>query len=384
MRRSFVRSPLARAISPRARRSFQGPSTCHPELVAASPSADANPTLPQKDSSPFRFETGISLYAKRPPRPFPPPFLSRPSGSFSDPLSTHHQSRDRRPQVNGELIRGYTNGDDAVYASDNFIAANDGVGAWSTRPGGHAGLWSRLILHFWALEMDLDRNRSLSSEQQFKPNPIEYLQKAYEETITATSKPNQWQGTTTAAGAQLHYRHLDNDPKAPAAPLLYVTNLGDSQVLILRPRNSELVFKTTEQWHWFDCPRQLGTNSPDTPRDNAVMDLIEIEENDVVLAMSDGVIDNLWEHEIIEGVVDSIRKWEAGQGGVSTGDRRGGAGGGMTFVAKELMNAAKAIATDPFAESPFMEHAVEEGLAMEGGKHDDISVVAALCRRSSG
>jgi hypothetical protein len=42
--------------------------------------------------------------------------------------------------VNGELIRGYTNGDDAVYMSDLFVGANDGVGAWSTRPGGHAGL----------------------------------------------------------------------------------------------------------------------------------------------------------------------------------------------------------------------------------------------------
>jgi len=98
------------------------------------------------------------------------------------------------------------------------------------------------------------------------------------------------------------------------------------------------------------------------------MDRIDIEENDVVLAMSDGVIDNLWEHEIIENVVNSIRKWEEGKGGESTGDRRGGAGGGMKFVAEELMKAAKAIATDPFAESPFMEHAVEEGLAMEGGE----------------
>ena len=98
------------------------------------------------------------------------------------------------------------------------------------------------------------------------------------------------------------------------------------------------------------------------------MDKVPIEENDVVLAMSDGVIDNLWEHEIIENVVTSIRKWESGQGGESTGDRHGGAGGGMKFVAEELMKAAKVIATDPFAESPFMEHAVEEGLAMEGGK----------------
>ena len=88
---------------------------------------------------PFRFETGISLYAKRKPRPFPPPFLSPPSASFSDALSTHNFSRDRRAYVNGDLIKGLTNGDDAAYASEQFICVNDGVGAWATRPRGHAG-----------------------------------------------------------------------------------------------------------------------------------------------------------------------------------------------------------------------------------------------------
>jgi protein phosphatase PTC7 len=229
-------------------------------------------------------------------------------------------------------------------------------------------LWARLILHFWAMEMENDAERLRPPGEQYVPNPVEYLQKAYEQTIKATSEPNQWQGTTTAAGAQLSYQKTDSDPNAPATPLLYVTNLGDSQVLVIRPRDSEVIYKTKEQWHWFDCPRQLGTNSPDTPRDNAVMDKVPIEENDVVLAMSDGVIDNLWEHEIVENVVTSIQKWENGQGGVYAGDRYGGAGGGMKFVAEELMKAAKVIATDPFAESPFMEHAVEEGLAMEGGK----------------
>ncbi|KAH8657423.1 phosphatase 2C-like domain-containing protein [Tricladium varicosporioides] len=389
MRRSFLRTQFARAIIPQARRSLnQSSSKCLPELASRSTSTSPDPdtvnNLRQQSLPPFRFETGLSLYAKRAPRPFPPPFLSPPSGSFSDPLSTHHRSRDRRTFVNGELIRGYTNGDDAVYASEYFIGANDGVGAWSTRPGGHAGLWSRLILHFWAVETEHDIYKLRSPDQKFEPNPIEYLQKAYEQTIEATSKPNLWQGTTTAAGAQLHFKIPDHDSNGPATPLLYITNLGDSQVLVLRPRDSKLVFKTTEQWHWFDCPRQLGTNSPDTPRDNAVMNKVEIKENDVVLAMSDGVIDNLWEHEIIQNVVNSIRKWEEGEGGQSTGDRCGGAGGGMQFVAEELMKAAKVIATDPFAESPFMEHAVEEGLAMEGGKLDDISVVAALCRRSKG
>lgn len=96
------------------------------------------------------------------------------------------------------------------------------------------------------------------------------------------------------------------------------------------------------------------------------MDKVDLEVNDVVLAMSDGVVDNLWEHEVVQNVAESIRKWESGEVGTGKGDRTGGAGG-MLFVAEELMNAAKVIAEDPFAESPFMERAVEEGLAMEGG-----------------
>lgn len=94
--------------------------------------------LQQKPKSPFHFQTGYALFAKRPSRPFPPPFLSMPSGSFSDPLSTHNRSRDRRPYVNGEMIRGITNGDDAILVGENFIGANDGVGAWAQKSRGHA------------------------------------------------------------------------------------------------------------------------------------------------------------------------------------------------------------------------------------------------------
>lgn len=316
-----------------------------------------------KPKSPFYFDTGYALFAKRPSRPFPPPFLSPPSGSFSDPLSTHNRSRDRRSYVNGEMIRGITNGDDAVLVGENFIGANDGVGAWATRKNGHAALWSRLILHFWALEAERDASVTSSAATSSEPNPVQYLQTAYEHTVSATSSPNEWNGTTTACAALLHY----NAKEASTGPLLYVTNLGDSQCLVIRPKDDELVYKTTEQWHWFDCPRQLGTNSPDSPNANAVMDKVNIEENDVVLAMSDGVVDNLWEHEVLESVVDSIRKWEAGEDGEASGERCGGAGGGMLFVAEELVKAARNIAEDPYAESPFMERAVEEGLAMEGG-----------------
>ncbi|KAI1075507.1 phosphatase 2C-like domain-containing protein [Whalleya microplaca] len=351
----------------------------------ADASGEVTPPLPDAcPKLPFRFETGFALFAKRLPRPFPPPFLSPPSGSFSDPLSTHHQSRDKRAFVGGELIRGWTNGDDAVYASDCFICANDGVGAWSARPRGHPGLWSRLILHFWVAAIQEDIIKARPPDRPYHPDPVRYLQEAYERTIEATSSPIDCLGTTTASGAQLHYKGEDPNPSSPSTvPLLYVTNLGDSQIMVIRPKGQEMIYKSKEQWHWFDCPRQLGTNSPDTPERNAVVDTVELREGDVVLAMSDGLIDNLWSHEIVTSVSESVQRWEAGEGGQAVGPREAGANGGMTFVAEELIKAAKEIALDPFAESPFMEHAIEEGLASEGGKLDDISVVAALCRRNS-
>ncbi|KAM4055075.1 rRNA-processing protein UTP23 [Hirsutella rhossiliensis] len=349
--------------------------------ASSSPSSSPLPSpasRPKLARLPFRFETGIGLFAKRPPRPFPPPFLSPPSASFSDPLSTHHQSRHRQGYVNGELLRGLTNGDDAVYASDFFVCANDGVGAWAARPRGHAGLWSRLILHFWSAAVEAEQADYITPGEFHSPDPRATLQTAYEQTLDATV-PHDWQGTTTACGAQLHYKMPSDAAGSDPTPLLYVTNLGDCQIMVVRPSKQDAVYKTKEQWHWFDCPRQLGTNSPDTPNANAVTDAVDLEVGDVVLAMSDGVIDNLWGHEIVDSVVRSIADWESAKGRHPQVDRTGGRNGGMTAAAENLVAAATAIAKDPFAESPFMEHAIEEGLASEGGKLDDISVVAALC-----
>ncbi|KAF2682626.1 hypothetical protein K458DRAFT_390549 [Lentithecium fluviatile CBS 122367] len=372
--------PQVRFFARPARETSAGTTTPVPE--------NAEPPI---SKPPFYFEAGYALFAKRPSRPFPPPFLSMPSTSFSEPLSTHHKSRDRRPQVNGEMIRGVTNGDDAVLVSDNFIGANDGVGAWATREKGHAAyvlyayvfsrvatsnhgssLWSRLILHFWSVAVE-----HAIFDADHEPDPVAYLQTAFEQTKQATSEPNEWHGTTTACAAL-----LSADKSNPAHPIVYVTQLGDSQILVIRPKTKDVLFKTKEQWHWFDCPRQLGTNSPDTPEKNAVMDRVEIEEDDVIVAMSDGVVDNLWEHEIVENVVESLRKWK--EKSMEDNDKAPAEhsyADGMRFVAQELVKAARAIAEDPFAESPYMEKAIDEGLSIEGGKLDDISVVAAQCKR---
>lgn len=218
-------------------------------------------------------------------------------------------------------------------------------------------LWSRLILHFWALEAERDQYGSTND-----PDPVAYLQRAFEQTKQATSEPNEWFGTTTATSAL-----LTTDRQTPAHPILYVTQLGDSQIMVIRPRSREIIYKTREQWHWFDCPRQLGTNSPDTPQENAVLDTVKVEEDDVVLAMSDGVIDNLWDHEVMENVLASMRRWQDGEGR-DPKESTASVADGMTFVAQELVRRARSIAEDPFAESPYMEKAVEEGLSIEGGE----------------
>ena len=346
---------LATCIARRLVHTGQYPTPTHVGTTTPTPPPES--TASRVIKAPFYFDTGYALFAKRPSRPFPPPFLSPPSGSFSDPLSTYNRSRDRRSYYNGEMIRGITNGDDAVLVEENFIVANDGVGAWATRDRGHAALWSRLILHFWALETN-----SAMASTSGSLDPKSYLQKAFESTKAATSEPNLWHGTTTASAALLHH----ND----TSPLLYVTHLGDSQIMVIRPSTSSVLYKTTEQWHWFDCPLQLGTNSPDTPLTNAVCDTIPLQESDIVLAMTDGLSDNLWEHEIVASVLRSLKDLEAEKDERTPGSRAAETGGGMMWVAQELVRDARIIAEDPFAESPFMERAVEEGIGFEGGKDD--------------
>jgi hypothetical protein len=275
------------------------------------------------------------------------------------------------------MIRGVTNGDDALLVSDNLIGTNDGVGAWAQKERGHAPLWSRLVLHFWAVAAEQDKYGGPGT-----PDPLRYLDEAYAHTKEALSEPNAWLGTTTALAALLHYKGNGAD-----MPVLYVVQLGDCKCLVVRPEDKSVVFATKEQWHYFDCPRQLGTNSPDEPLINGVLSKVEIREDDVILAMSDGVTDNLWEEEIADVAVDSLNEWKEDKS-KAISSRHGGTGEtmaeGMRYVAQELVLAARKIAEDPFAGSPFMERAIEEGLAIEGGKLDDISVVAAICKRRNG
>lgn len=110
-----------------------------------------------------------------------------------------------------------------------------------------------------------------------------------------------------------------------------------------------------------------------------MQDTLPLEEDDVVLAMTDGVGDNLWEHEVVTSVCDSMALWRREGAREADGVAAGEPGkdeheqsyaDGMRFVAQRLVDAARSIAEDPFAESPYMEKAIDEGLGVEGGKFE--------------
>ncbi|KAI5809457.1 phosphatase 2C-like domain-containing protein [Pyronema omphalodes] len=373
------------------------------------PTQPPNPTSP----SPYYFIPSHSLFAKRPPRPFPPPFHTPPTTSFSDPLTSHslpgrgrssQGSRDLDPPEGGRHLRGTTNGDDAILTSPHYLAVADGVGAWNTKSHGHAPLWSRLMLHFWSLELCKGKFGFQRPAEEGGVDPVMSLQEAYHETFMATTnagvrRDQIWQGTTTVCGAVLE------------GNTVRLVNLGDSVGMIYRPKKKlteeELrekekerkpkrsrwgrkeveekeepgwLLRTTEQWHWFDCPRQLGTNSPDTPAGQAVVQEVEVQDGDIFLLATDGLVDNMWDAEIlavIEEVLaepEEVIEKEAGTGGDA---------GRMKVLASRIVEQAKKTAMDMFAESPYMERSIDEGLGIEGGKWDDISVVAAVCRKGT-
>jgi hypothetical protein len=121
-----------------------------------------------------------------------------------------------------------------------------------------------------------------------------------------------------------------------------------------------------------------------------VLDTVELHEDDVVIAMTDGVVDNLWEHEVVTNVCESMEKWRNESQNVGTeegkDDQEQSYADGMRFVAQRLVNAAREIAEDPFAESPYMEKAIDEGLSIEGGMFSSVykerSMVLTLSRQA--
>lgn len=178
---------------------------------------------------------------------------------------------------------------------------------------------------------------------------------------------------------------------------LKLANLGDCSCSIIRDK--DYIFRSQEQQHSFNYPYQVGTNSKDTPKKDAQRFSIKVKKNDIVILSSDGLVDNLFDEDILEEVLSFVEEEEEANLRRHRTSGRSGAGGegeGSTTptttttpttdpysfsqeLSKALCSRAKAVSEDQRAvSSPFQQRANEEGIHFVGGKHDDISVLVAV------
>ncbi|KAL9186317.1 hypothetical protein ACHAXT_005555 [Thalassiosira profunda] len=141
--------------------------------------------------------------------------------------------------------------------------------------------------------------------------------------------------------------------------VLRALNLGDSVCLVLRDGN--VAARTREIIHYFDCPYQLGDDSPDRPRDGTSLQA-EIFKGDIIVAGSDGVFDNLSDADICDIVGSFGPRSKSGA------------------IAKKIVDQSRSVSLDPEAVTPYS--TVARGKSGydayrngRGGKVDDISCI---------
>ncbi|KAI9088336.1 phosphatase 2C-like domain-containing protein [Phlyctochytrium arcticum] len=264
------------------------------------------------------------------------------------------RARKPTPEVAGDYLSVQV-GEDAYFVRSDSLGVADGVGGWAQVKGANPALYSRKMMHYASAElekMDDIVNSEYSVEDYNSVDPKNILQISYEHTNEDAAQ-EKLMGSTTALVAILR----DDE--------LRIANLGDCGVLIIR--DNEPIFRTEEQQHSFNFPYQLGTGSRDSPAD-AQSFRVKVEEGDIVIVGSDGMFDNVFDEDIVE-IVRSVTQNKK----IAHIDPQ--------RISDALLRRARETAEDNrFANSPFQSRAIQEGLYYQGGKMDDVTVLAGVVR----
>jgi protein phosphatase PTC7 len=150
---------------------------------------------------------------------------------------------------------------------------------------------------------------------------------------------------------------------------LYSGYLGDSCYLIARPKgigNFELFFKSEEQTHGFNIPFQVGSEG-DNPN-TAITLSHKLKRNDLILAATDGLWDNMEADDILKEINYLSAKTNTLE--IDTDN-----------LSKIISQRAEELSMDTNHYSPFARKAIENKYRnFQGGKPDDITVIVAQVR----
>ncbi|KAJ6315309.1 hypothetical protein OIU78_018740 [Salix suchowensis] len=175
-------------------------------------------------------------------------------------------------------------GEDSFFVSDyngGVIAVADGVSGWAERNVDPS-----------LFPQELMANAScLVGDEEVSYDPQILIRKAH----AATSAV----GSATVIVAMLE-----------ANGKLKIANVGDCGLRVIR--GDQVFFSTSPQEHYFDCPYQLSSEIAGQTYLDAVVSRVEVMEGDTVVMGSDGLFDNVFDHEIVSTVVGHSDVAEAG------------------------------------------------------------------------
>ncbi|SPO25297.1 uncharacterized protein UTRI_02578_B [Ustilago trichophora] len=346
-------------------------------------------------------------------------------------------------------------GEDAYFLRPDSVGVADGVGGWASRAGADPALFSRLLMHFCAAE--LSKFDGLSADQLAahggkmlreweQLDPVEVMHTAWERCVRASRREGIL-GSSTALlavlrGDELRIANLGDCVLLiiRAGELLFRSTeqqhsfnfpvqlgmMGHTAESVTIAANRTLSRDGFLQSGASDdlddnAPNPLGTTTPasmdearkgtpgastasdgddveevewDEPRRDAGRWTVKVQKGDIIIVGSDGLVDNLFDEDIVEEVLkfappptSQISIPEDGQVSLEDGNRaiereeeyRLPEDFCPQLVSEALCSRAKAVSEDSRAvSSPFQQRAMEEGLHYVGGKHDDISVVVAV------
>lgn len=249
-------------------------------------------------------------------------------------------------------------GDDACFVAEHrsadVVGVADGVGGWREY-GIDPSSFSQGLMKAC---------KDLVGRGEFRPwEPSALLGDAYQSLRVASARlpptaPRQPCGSSTACVVVLDR----------ARSCLYTANLGDSGFLVLR--GGRVVHRSQEQCHYFNTPYQLSI-PPDNVRnclkdspDKAEQSSFQVETGDLVVVATDGLFDNL-PVEAIEATLGKLPDLRPQS---------------LQAAANSLALQARRLAFDPSYMSPFAVKAAEAGLAAQGGKPDDLTLILAVVR----
>lgn len=256
----------------------------------------------------------------------------------------------------------------ACSASRSFGVA-DGVGGWA-ESGVDPGQFARRLL-------------CLAHEriEAYGQNEAD-LQDAFLD-AAARLQEEQMPGGTTALLGQLN------------GTTLSLLNLGDSGAMLLRPALRtppgadrplffpRVVFRSSDQTHYFNCPYQLGSGNAPLEAPDFVR--VRVRPGDLVIAATDGVFDNLFDHQVQAIVARHLGPaWmtRAGWQGKFGVERSGEAVvPHLSGLAVSITKQAQRVGQQEDHRdiiTPFALSAHSEGLGFRGGKLDDTTVVVGL------